>query len=92
MSFGVDGGAERRVKCADLVARTPIIPAEIGNCNYIHDPNQSPSMRKVRSFIPHGTILRLIFRLRMTDSNYVNKRTIHPRPVVPHWECSSVTS
>ena len=34
-------------------------------------------MRKVRSFIPHGTILKRIFSLVMTDSNYVNKRTIH---------------
>jgi hypothetical protein len=34
-------------------------------------------MRKVRSFIPHGTILKRIFILGMTDSNYVNKRTIH---------------
>jgi hypothetical protein len=54
-------GAERRVNRVQTWEQgPPSSPAEIGNCNFIHDPNQSHSMRKVRSFIPHGTILKLI--------------------------------
>jgi hypothetical protein len=53
------GGAEQRVKRVQTREQgPPSSPKEIGNCNYIHDPNQSHSMRKVRSFIPYGTILQ----------------------------------
>jgi hypothetical protein len=32
-----------------------------GNFNYLHDPKQSSSLRKVRSFTPHGSILKVNF-------------------------------